>query len=75
VLTKPSSGTGNRTMIAMVRKRTTPKGRTSFEKARSRALGRLREGLDLRWTPPIPRGELHRSAAIRPGTVRRQDVL
>lgn len=37
----------------MVRKRTTPnRSRTSFEKARGSALARLREGLDLRWTPP-----------------------
>lgn len=37
----------------MVRKR---KG---FETARRRALARLREGLDLQWTPPRSRDELH----------------
>jgi hypothetical protein len=31
----------------------------AFEKARRRALARLREGNDLRWTPPRSRGELH----------------
>jgi len=33
--------------------------RKAFEKARRRALARLREGLDLRWTPPRSRDELH----------------
>ena len=33
--------------------------RKAFEKARRRALARLREGLDLRWTPPTSRNELH----------------
>ena len=33
--------------------------RKAFERARRRALGRLREGLDLRWTPPRSRDELH----------------
>ena len=31
----------------------------AFEKARRRAMARLREGLDLRWTPPKSRDELH----------------
>ena len=30
-----------------------------FDKARSRALKRLRRGYDLHWTPPAERGELH----------------
>jgi hypothetical protein len=47
-------------------KRTTPKSRTSFDKARCRALARLREGLDLGWTPPTS-PVLNRSAAIRRG--------
>ncbi len=38
---------------AMVRERKT------FDKARRRALARLRTGLDLRWTPPRSRDELH----------------
>jgi hypothetical protein len=33
--------------------------RKAFERARRRALGRLREGLDLRWTAPASRDELH----------------
>ena len=33
--------------------------RKAFEKARRRALTRLRDGLDLRWTPPTSRDELH----------------
>jgi hypothetical protein len=33
--------------------------RKVFDKARRRALARLREGLDLRWTPPRSRDELH----------------
>lgn len=38
---------------AMVRER------KAFDRARRRALARLREGLDLRWTPPASRDELH----------------
>lgn len=33
--------------------------RKTYERARKRALVRLREGLDLRWTPPRSRDELH----------------
>jgi hypothetical protein len=33
--------------------------RKAFERARRRALARLRDGLDLRWTPPRSRNELH----------------
>ena len=33
--------------------------RKAFEKARRRALARLREGLNLQWTPPRSRDELH----------------
>ena len=33
--------------------------RKAFDKARRRALARLRDGLDLRWTPPTSRDELH----------------
>ncbi|HEV8129799.1 MAG TPA: DUF6364 family protein [Acidobacteriota bacterium] len=33
--------------------------RKAFDRARRRALARLREGLDLRWTPPRSRHELH----------------
>jgi hypothetical protein len=31
----------------------------SFERARRRALARLREGMNLQWTPPRSRDELH----------------
>ena len=33
--------------------------RKAFDKARRRALARLRDGLDLRWTPARSRDELH----------------
>ena len=33
--------------------------RKAFERARKRALARLRHGLDLQWTPPRSRDELH----------------
>jgi rRNA-processing protein FCF1 len=34
--------------------------RRSFRQARTRALSRLRNGIDLRWTPAPSRDELHR---------------
>lgn len=33
--------------------------RKAYEQAKRRSLARLRSGLDLRWTPPRSRGELH----------------
>jgi hypothetical protein len=33
--------------------------RKTYDRARKRALARLREGIDLRWTPPRSRDELH----------------
>ena len=33
--------------------------RKTYERARKRALARLREGLYLQWTPPRSRDELH----------------
>jgi hypothetical protein len=33
--------------------------RRIYDRARKRALARLREGLDLNWTPPRSRDELH----------------
>ena len=33
--------------------------RKAFDKARRRALTRLRDGFDLRWTPPMSRDQLH----------------
>ena len=33
--------------------------RKTYERVRKRALARLREGLDLQWTPPRSRDELH----------------
>jgi hypothetical protein len=38
---------------AMVRER------KAYDRARRRALARLRSGLDLQWTPPVSRDELH----------------
>lgn len=35
------------------------RGRKAYERARRRALARLREGMNLRWTPPTSRNELH----------------
>lgn len=35
------------------------RARKAFDRARRRALARLREGFDLRWTPPKSRDELH----------------
>ncbi len=33
--------------------------RKAYDRARRRALARLREGFNLQWTPPTSRGELH----------------
>jgi len=33
--------------------------RKTYDRARRRALARLREGMDLGWTPPRSRDELH----------------
>lgn len=33
--------------------------RKNFERSRRRALSRLREGMNLRWTPPQSRDQLH----------------
>jgi hypothetical protein len=33
--------------------------RRTYERARKRALARLRDGIDLQWTPPRTRDELH----------------
>ena len=33
--------------------------RKTYDRARKRALARLREGMDLHWTPPRSRDELH----------------
>jgi hypothetical protein len=33
--------------------------RKTYDRARRRALARLREGMDLRWTPPRSRDELY----------------
>jgi CRISPR/Cas system-associated protein Csm6 len=35
------------------------KERKAYDRARRRAMARLREGLDLHWTPPRSRDELH----------------
>lgn len=35
------------------------RGRKSYQQARRRALARLREGMDLRWSPPASRDEIH----------------
>jgi len=45
----------------MVRKaKTDDHKRRSYRMAQRRALRRLRKGLDLKWTPPDTRDELHR---------------
>jgi hypothetical protein len=33
--------------------------RKTYDRARKRALARLKEGIDLQWTPPRSRDELH----------------
>jgi hypothetical protein len=33
--------------------------RQTYRRARKRALARLREGMDLRWSPPRSRDEIH----------------
>lgn len=33
--------------------------RKTYDRSRKRALARLRDGLDLQWTPPRSRDELH----------------
>ena len=50
---RSSSALLSQRLEAMVRER------RAFDKARRRALARLREGLDLQWTPPKSRDELH----------------
>ena len=35
------------------------RNRKTYARARKRALARLREGMNLRWTPPSSRDELH----------------
>ena len=35
------------------------RARKTYVRARKRALARLREGLDLQWTPPRSRDEVH----------------
>jgi len=33
--------------------------RQTYQRARKRSLARLRQGMDLRWTPPQSRDEIH----------------
>jgi hypothetical protein len=33
--------------------------RKTYDRARRRALARLRKGLEMQWTPPLSRDELH----------------
>jgi hypothetical protein len=47
------SGLLTERLEAMVRER------KAFDRARRRAVARLREGLDLQWTPPKSRDEIH----------------
>ena len=47
------SGLLTERLEAMIRER------KAFDKARRRAVARLRDGLELRWTPPRSRDELH----------------
>ena len=44
---------------ATPKSKATPRQRRSFTSARRRALARLRNGLDLQWTPPASRDALH----------------
>jgi hypothetical protein len=37
----------------------TVRDRRTYHRARKRALARLREGMDLRWSPPRSRDEIH----------------
>jgi hypothetical protein len=50
-----------RSMSALVTERLESllRERKAFERARRRALARLRKGLDLRWMPPESRHDLH----------------
>ena len=41
------------------------RARKAFDRARRRAIARLREGFDLRWTPPGSRDELHERQVLR----------
>ena len=52
---------GGRSVSALLSERleSMVRERKAFDKARRRALARLREGLDLQWTPPASRDELH----------------
>jgi hypothetical protein len=50
---KSVSGLLTERLESMVRER------KAFDRARRRALARLREGLDLQWAPPKSRDELH----------------
>jgi hypothetical protein len=45
---------------AMVRER------NAFDKARRRALARFRTGLNLQWTPPMSRDEIHEHRVVNP---------
>jgi predicted XRE-type DNA-binding protein len=44
---------------AGLKQKATPQRRRSFTSAKRRALARLRQGLDLQWTPPASRDALH----------------
>lgn len=35
------------------------RGRKTYDRARKRAMARLRDGMNLQWTPPRSRDELH----------------
>ncbi len=41
------------------------KERKGYDRARRRALARLREALDLRWKPPASRDEVHERCVLR----------
>ena len=52
------SGTSISALLAE-RLRQIVRERKTYDRARRRALARLREGMDLHWTPPRSRDELH----------------
>ena len=51
--------------LVAVQLRTMVKADLRFDKARARALRRLRTGYDLQWKPPLDRGELYEREDLR----------
>jgi hypothetical protein len=51
------------------------KARRTYDCARKRALARLRKGMDLNWTPPRSRDELHERECVRRGDSSHQIIF